>query len=216
MFCRFCGKQIPDDAEYCSYCGRKVLRVPPVFTMTDIGTGVATDAIRNYSEWGFYNNPDAELNPETGQRRETEFDTLKTLPEENPIKWARDFMEADKAESGDVDLDAEDEEYEDEEDGEAPQGSIFSRISGRLSGLFHRRRDEEAEEDDEDEDEEDDIDIDPEDDEAEETGDDAEETEDASEEDIGGTEADDGEEADEGSGDEEEFAEDVFDEDRPD
>ncbi len=116
MFCRFCGKQIADDAEYCSYCGRKVLRVPPVFTMTDIGTGVATDAIRNYSEWGFYNNPDAELDPETGQRREVEFDTLKTLPEENPIKWARDFMEADKAETGDVDLDAEDEEYEDEED----------------------------------------------------------------------------------------------------
>ena len=85
MLCRFCGKQIADDAEYCSYCGRKVLRVPPVFTMTNIGTGVATDAIRNYSEWGFYNNPDAELDPETGQKRETEFDTLKTLPEENPV-----------------------------------------------------------------------------------------------------------------------------------
>ena len=115
MLCRFCGKQIADDAEYCSYCGRKVLRVPPVFTMTNIGTGVATDAIRNYSEWGFYNNPDAELDPETGQKRETEFDTLKTLPEENPIKWARDFMEADKAETGAADSDAEDEEAEDEE-----------------------------------------------------------------------------------------------------
>ena len=89
MLCRFCGKQIADDAEYCSYCGRKVLRVPPVFTMTNIGTGVATDAIRNYSEWGFYNNPDAELDPETGQKRETEFDTLKTLPEENPKRPSR-------------------------------------------------------------------------------------------------------------------------------
>ena len=121
MFCRFCGKQIADDAEYCSYCGRKVLRVPPVFTMTDIGTGVATDAIRNYSEWGFYNNPDAELDPETGQRREAEFDTLKTLPEENPIKWARDFMEADKAETEEPESDEEELDYEeaDDEDVEA-------------------------------------------------------------------------------------------------
>ena len=100
MICKYCGRQINNDAEYCSYCGRKVLRVPPVFTMTDIGTGVATNAIRSYSEWGFYNNPDAELDPETGQKRETEFDTLKTLPEENPLKWARDFMEADAAEAG--------------------------------------------------------------------------------------------------------------------
>lgn len=133
MICKFCGKQIADDAEYCSYCGRKVLRVPPVFTMTDIGTGVATDAIRSYSEWGFYNNPDAELDPETGQKRETEFDTLKTLPEENPLKWARDFMEADAAEAaaalgaaegeGDAvekaDAEAADEaDYEDESEGE--------------------------------------------------------------------------------------------------
>ena len=114
MICKYCGRQINNDAEYCSYCGRKVLRVPPVFTMTDIGTGVATNAIRSYSEWGFYNNPDAELDPETGRRREIEFDTLKTLPEENPLKWARDFMEADAAESAVV-SDAEDTEDDAEE-----------------------------------------------------------------------------------------------------
>ena len=119
MICKYCGRQINNDAEYCSYCGRKVLRVPPVFTMTDIGTGVATEAIRSYSEWGFYNNPDAELDPETGLKRETEFDTLKTLPEENPLKWARDFMEADAAEAAE---DAEDDEdYEETEEEEAPE-----------------------------------------------------------------------------------------------
>lgn len=121
MICKYCGRQINNDAEYCSYCGRKVLRVPPVFTMTDIGTGVATNAIRSYSEWGFYNNPDAELDPETGQKRETDFDTLKTLPEENPLKWARDFMEADAAKAAEDADDGEteeisDEDYEDEDD----------------------------------------------------------------------------------------------------
>ena len=74
MICKYCGRQIANDAEYCTYCGRKVLRVPPVFTMSAIGTGIATEAIRSYSEWGFYHNPDAELDPETGQKRETEFD----------------------------------------------------------------------------------------------------------------------------------------------
>ena len=114
MYCRFCGSQLNNDAEYCSYCGRKVLQVPPVFTMAKIGTDIATDAIRSYSEWGFYHNPDAEIDPETGEKHHTEFDTLKTLPEENPIKWARDFMEADAAEN-DTDEDAKASDAEDEE-----------------------------------------------------------------------------------------------------
>lgn len=155
MICKYCGRQITDDAEYCSYCGRKVLRVPPVFTMTDIGTGIATEAIRSYSEWGFYNNPDADLDPETGRRRETEFDTLKTLPDENPLKWARDFMEADAAEAAAVsgatdEMDAEnadEEDYESEEEEET--------------------LDEEYEEDEKDEDDEDDDNDENDDDEGE-------------------------------------------------
>ena len=136
MVCRFCGRQINNDAEYCSYCGRRVLRVPPVFTMTNIGTDVATDAIRSYSEWGFYNNPDADLDPETGQRHEMEFDTLKTLPEENPLKWARDFMEADAAEAAaasgasDEEDEPKDGDYEDEAEEESTEEEAFGEEDG--------------------------------------------------------------------------------------
>ena len=94
MICVHCGKQLDNDAEYCSRCGKKVIHVPPVFTMTGIGTDIAAEAIRDYSEWGFYNNPDAELDPETGRKPEYSYSALDALPDENPMKWARDFMEA--------------------------------------------------------------------------------------------------------------------------
>ena len=99
MICVHCGKQLDNDAEYCSRCGKKVIHVPPVFTMTGIGTDIAAEAIRDYSEWGFYNNPDAELDPETGRKPEYSYSALDALPDENPMKWARDFMEADAAEA---------------------------------------------------------------------------------------------------------------------
>ena len=98
MICKYCGEQLDNNAEYCSFCGKKVIHVPPVFTMTNIGTDIATEAIRDYSEWGFYNNPDAELDPETGKKPDYGYDALDALPDENPLKWARDFLEAEARE----------------------------------------------------------------------------------------------------------------------
>ena len=126
MICKYCGKQLENDAEYCSRCGKKVIHVPPVFTMTGIGTDIARDAIRNYSEWGFYNNPDAELDPETGRKPYYSYSALDVLPKDDPIKWARDFMEADKAEAEAAEAAdeeepeefEEDEEYEEEQEAE--------------------------------------------------------------------------------------------------
>ena len=118
MNCRYCGKQLDNDAEYCSRCGRKVIHVPPVFTMTGIGTDIATEAIRSYSEWGFYNNPDAELDPETGRKPDFSYSALDVLPSDDPIKWAREFMEADAAEKAEVDDEADEEELEEEVDDE--------------------------------------------------------------------------------------------------
>ena len=122
MICVHCGKQLDNDAEYCSRCGKKVIHVPPVFTMTGIGTDIAAEAIRDYSEWGFYNNPDAELDPETGRKPEYSYSALDALPDENPMKWARDFMEADAAEAAGETFAAEEaeepEEQEEFEDGE--------------------------------------------------------------------------------------------------
>ena len=99
MYCKYCGEQINDNEKYCRYCGRAVLRVPPIFTMNRLRTDIATDVIRSYSEWGFYNNPDADLDPETGKAPQIEFNTLQTMPDENPLKWAKDFMEADEQEA---------------------------------------------------------------------------------------------------------------------
>lgn len=67
--------------------------------MTKIGTDVATEAIRSYTEWGFYYNPDAELDPETGQKPEYSFNALEALPDENHLKWASDFIRADQMEA---------------------------------------------------------------------------------------------------------------------
>ncbi len=99
MICKYCGQQIDNNAEYCNYCGKKVLHVPPVFTMTKIGTDVATEAIRSYTEWGFYYNPDADLDPETGRKPEYSFNALEALPDENHLKWASDFIRADQMEA---------------------------------------------------------------------------------------------------------------------
>lgn len=67
--------------------------------MTKIGTDVATEAIRSYTEWGFYYNPDAELDPETGKKPEYSFNALEALPDENHLKWASDFIKADQMEA---------------------------------------------------------------------------------------------------------------------
>jgi hypothetical protein len=99
MICKYCGQQIDNNAEYCNYCGKKVLHVPPVFTMTKIGTDVATEAIRSYTEWGFYYNPDADLDPETGKKPEYSYNALEALPDENHLKWASDFIKADQMEA---------------------------------------------------------------------------------------------------------------------
>ena len=116
MKCTFCGKQLDSDAEYCSKCGKKVIHVPPVFTMTGIGTDIATEAIRSYSEWGFYNNPDAELDPETGRKPDYSYSALDALPKDDPMKWAREFMEADAAENAEPDDEAEEFEEDEAED----------------------------------------------------------------------------------------------------
>ena len=99
MICSFCGAKVNNDAEYCSFCGRKVIHVPPVFTMTNIGTDFATNVVRDFTEWGFYNNPDAELDPETGKRPDYGYDALDALPDENHLKWASDFIKADQMEA---------------------------------------------------------------------------------------------------------------------
>ena len=116
MICKYCGQQLDNSAEYCNYCGKKVLHVPPVFTMTGIGTDIATTAIRDYSEWGFYNNPDAELDPETGRKPDYSYSALDALPDENHLKWARDFVEAEQMEAQ---LEAEQLEAEAEAEAEA-------------------------------------------------------------------------------------------------
>ena len=67
--------------------------------MTKIGTDVATEAIRSYTEWGFYYNPDAELDPETGRKPEYSYNALEALPDENHLKWASDFIKADQMEA---------------------------------------------------------------------------------------------------------------------
>lgn len=67
--------------------------------MTKIGTDVATEAIRSYTEWGFYYNPDAELDPETGKKPEYSYNALEALPDENHLKWASDFIKADQMEA---------------------------------------------------------------------------------------------------------------------
>ena len=140
MKCFYCGRQLNNDAEYCSFCGRKAVHVPPVFTMAKIGTDIATEAIRDYSEWGFYNNPDAELNPETGRKPEYTFSALDSLPKEDPLKWAKEFMEADAAEAaaeatgeageteGDAPEDASEETGTEAPDGEA---SLSENQSGK-------------------------------------------------------------------------------------
>ena len=67
--------------------------------MTKIGTDIATEAIRSYTEWGFYYNPDAELDPETGRKPEYSYNALEALPDENHLKWASDFIRADQMEA---------------------------------------------------------------------------------------------------------------------
>ena len=112
MKCIHCGSEIDNDLNYCGYCGTKAIHVPPIFTMAEIGTDVATEAIRSYSEWGFYNSPDAELDPETGEKTEYGYDALDELPKDDPIKWAREFVEADQIEA--EQRNQEDEEWDDE------------------------------------------------------------------------------------------------------
>ena len=114
MKCIHCGREIDNDLNYCGYCGTKAVHVPPIFTMAKIGTNVATEAIRSYSEWGFYNSPDAELDPETGKKPEYDFNALDELPSDDPIKWAREFVEADQVEA--EQLNQEDAEWDDEEE----------------------------------------------------------------------------------------------------
>ncbi len=137
MKCIHCGSEIDNDLNYCGYCGTKAIRVPPVFTMKKIGTDIATDAIRSYSEWGFYNSPDAELNPETGKRPEYDLTALDALPSDDPIKWAREFVEADQIEAeqfnqeeSEPDEDAEEyeEEYEEEEDAKAADSEPKKKV----------------------------------------------------------------------------------------
>jgi len=124
MKCIHCGREIDNDLNYCGYCGTKAVHVPPIFTMAKIGTNVATEAIRSYSEWGFYNSPDAELDPETGKKPEYDFNALDELPSDDPIKWAREFVEADQIEAEqlhqeDAEWDDEEEEDDEEEDAKA-------------------------------------------------------------------------------------------------
>ncbi len=140
MKCIHCGSEIDKDLNYCGYCGTKVIHVPPIFTMSRIRTGVATEAIRSYSEWGFYNSPDAELDPETGEKPEYEFNALDKLPSDDPIKWAREFVEADQlevqqpyreeAESDDADDydDADDDDEDAETAGNAPKKKLPAAV----------------------------------------------------------------------------------------
>ncbi|MBE6046470.1 MAG: YARHG domain-containing protein [Clostridiales bacterium] len=124
MKCIHCGREIENALNYCGYCGTKAVHVPPIFTMAKIGTNAATEAIRSYSEWGFYNSPDAELDPETGKKPEYDFNALDELPSDDPIKWAREFVEADQIEAEqlhqeDAEWDDEEEEDDEEEDAKA-------------------------------------------------------------------------------------------------
>ena len=137
MKCIHCGSEIDNDLNFCGYCGTKAIHVPPIFTMAKIGTDVATEAIRSYSEWGFYNSPDAELNPETGKRPEYDLTALDALPSDDPIKWAREFVEADQIEAeqfnqeeSEPDEDAEEyeEEYEEEEDAKAADSEPKKKV----------------------------------------------------------------------------------------
>ena len=130
MKCIHCGSEIDNDLNYCGYCGTKAIHVPPIFTMSKIGTDVATEAIRSYSEWGFYNNPDAELNPETGKKPEYGFDALDALPDENHLKWARDFMKADEIAAEYTYQSLEDQFAESEEDTEEPEQDDISDDDG--------------------------------------------------------------------------------------
>ena len=137
MKCIHCGSEIDNDLNFCGYCGTKAIHVPPIFTMAKIGTDVATEAIRSYSEWGFYNSPDAELNPETGKRPEYDLTALDALPSDDPIKWAREFVEADQIEAEqfnqeefepDEDAEEYEEEYEEEEDAKAADSEPKKKV----------------------------------------------------------------------------------------
>ncbi len=133
MKCIHCGSEIDNDLNYCGYCGTKAIRVPPIFTMSQIGTGVATEAIRSYSEWGFYNSPDAELNPETGKKPEYDFNALDALPNDDPIKWAQEFVAADQIEAEqrsqeEAEPDDDAEEYEEEEDAKATDSAPKKKV----------------------------------------------------------------------------------------
>ena len=130
MKCIHCGSEIDNDLNYCGYCGTKAIHVPPIFTMSRIGTDVATEAIRSYSEWGFYNNPDAELDPETGKKPEYGFDALDALPDENHLKWARDFIKADEIAAEYTYQSLEDQFAESEDDEEEPEQDDISDDDG--------------------------------------------------------------------------------------
>ncbi len=99
MICQHCRQQLNNDAEYCSFCGTKVIHVPPLFTMSRIGTDIATEAVRSFTEWGFYYNPDADLDPETGKKPEYSYNALEQLPDADHLKWASDFIRADQMEA---------------------------------------------------------------------------------------------------------------------
>ena len=127
MKCIFCGREIEREQNFCSFCGRKAIHVPPVFTMTGLKTDIATEAIRAYSEWGFYHSPDAELDPETGRKPEYDFNALDELPRDDPIKWAREFVEADQIETEQISQEDTDPD-DDAEDGEEEDAKAADRV----------------------------------------------------------------------------------------
>jgi len=136
MICQYCGEQINNDAEYCRFCGRKVIHVPPVFTMSRIGTDIATEAIRSYTEWGFYYNPDAELDPETGKKPDYGYDALEALPDADHLKWASDFVKAEQMEAilaAEAAAKAEAEKAKASGNGMTQAEMILTRAGGALS-----------------------------------------------------------------------------------
>ena len=51
MFCTKCGAQIPDESEFCPYCGAKAVQVPPEAGQAN-GSGQGNGALQNGSSQG--------------------------------------------------------------------------------------------------------------------------------------------------------------------
>lgn len=104
--------------------------------MSRIGTDIATEAVRSYTEWGFYYNPDAELDPETGKKPDYGYDALEALPDADHLKWASDFVKAEQMEAilaAEAAAKAEAEEAKAAGNGMTQAEMILTRAGGALS-----------------------------------------------------------------------------------